>query len=548
MKMSLISIIALSIGLSASAVQRPNVLIIYTDDQGYGDVSYLNPDSKFQTPNMDRLAHEGINFSHGHSSSSACTPSRYALLTGRYSWRTTLKVGVGNVDEPCMIEEGRMTLGSMLQEKGYNTACVGKWHLGMDLPGTKGKRDWSQPIMDGPLDHGFDYWYGLPTSPKSVCAWFENRGLEPGAAEPTLWTYHKKNLPNIDKRWRIMKPYYKSLDDQPPETIQSKSKVTEVAPDWNDDELLTRYTDKAIQWLGDKIADAKSDKPFFLYFALTSPHEPVAPRADFIGKSDCSGYGDFVLETDYHIGRLLDYLDEAGLTENTLVLFSSDNGPENPWKERIKEQGHYSSGPLRDGKRSHYEGGHRVPFAVRWPAGIKQPGRVWDKPVSQSDMLATLAEIVGAKIPEDSGEDSQSFADVFSNPASGFERLPFIGTNNRSGQFSITEGKWKLVLPNAKKGAELYDLTADIGEKNNLVKQHPEVAKKLEAKMTDILCNGRTTPGVRQSNDTGWWPAVTWMTPEEYKAKHPEGELVGASKKEKQNKEKKSGKKSKKKS
>lgn len=507
------------IGTSRSEVENPNILIIYTDDQGYGDVSYLNPDSKIQTPNIDRLISEGINFTHGHSAASVCTPSRYALMTGRYPWRTKLKFGVSQAGDPSVIAEDRLTIGKMLQRQGYHTACVGKWHMGMIFPGERGNRDWSQPIQEGPLDRGFDYWYGIPTSPKIVCAWFENRGLAPGTAEPTLLTLHKKNLPHIGPRWRIMKPYYTDLSQQPEETIQNKRFITEVAPDWEDDQLLTRYTDKAMQWIGEKSDDAKSGTPFFLYFSLTSPHEPVAPRADFIGKSDCGGYGDFVMETDFHIGRLLDYLDKKGLRENTLVLFSSDNGPENTWNGRIEEFGHDSSGILRDGKRSQYEGGHRVPFAVRWPA-VVEAGRVWDKPVCQSDIMATLAKIIGANIPDTGAEDSQSFARILRNASPTFEHIPLVSTNNRDGHFAITEGKWKLIMPSGKNGRELYNLSADTGESKNLIKQHPEVAKLLEAKLTDIVCNGRSTTGPRQANDTGWWAAVNWMTPDEYQAKH----------------------------
>lgn len=263
--------------------ERPNILIIYTDDQGYGDVSALNPHSKIQTPHMDRLIREGINFTHGHSAGSACTPSRYALMTGRYPWRTKLKTGVSQAGDPSVIAEDRLTIGKMLQQQGYHTACIGKWHMGMVFPGERGNRDWSQPIEQGPLDRGFDYWYGIPTSPKIVCAWFENRGLAPGAAEPTLLTYHKKNLPHIGPRWRIMQPFYTDLDQQPKETIQNSRFITEVAPDWEDDQLLTRYTDKAIEWIGEMAADVKNGKPFFLYFSMTSPHEPVARQTNDTG-------------------------------------------------------------------------------------------------------------------------------------------------------------------------------------------------------------------------------------------------------------------------
>lgn len=256
---------------------------------------------------------------------------------------------------------------------------------------------------------------------------------------------------------------------------------------------------------------------------MTSPHEPVAPRADFIGKSGVGGYGDFVMETDYHIGRLLDTLDEAGLRENTLILFSSDNGPENTWKGRIDEFDHDSSGVLRDGKRSQYEGGHRVPFAISWPAVI-EAGRAWDQPVCQSDMLATVAEIIGFEIPDTAAEDSQSLGDILINGASTFERIPMVNTNNRDGHFAITEGKWKLLMPSGKNGRELYDLSTDLGETDNLIEVHSEVAQMLEAKLTDIVRNGRSTDGARQSNDTDWWPAVNWLSPEAYAEKHPAGE------------------------
>lgn len=501
---------------------KPNILIIYTDDQGYGDVSALNLDAKFSTPNIDRLIGEGINFTHGHSAASVCTPSRYALMTGRYPWRTRLKFGVTQAGDPSIIAEDRLTIGGMLNQSGYNTACVGKWHLGMLLPGERGNRDWSKPIKQGPLDRGFDYWFGIPTSPKIVCAWFENRGLAPGAAEPTLLTYHKRNLPHIGPRWRIMQPFYTDLDQQPKETIQNSRFITEAAPDWNDDQLLTRYTNQAMKWVGEKADDAKNGKPFFLYFSMTSPHEPVAPRDDFIGISGVGGYGDFVMETDYHIGRLLDHLEENGLRDNTLILYSSDNGPENTWKGRIEEIDHDSSGVLRDGKRSQYEGGHRVPFAITWPAVI-EAGRIWERPVCQSDLMATVAEIVGFELPENAAEDSHSLAAILADDTANFERIPLVSTNNQEGHFAITEGPWKLLMPSGKNERELYDLSSDLGEQTNLFSEHPEVARRLEAKLTKIVTNGRSTKGARQMNDTGWWSAVNWLTPAEYDAKHLAG-------------------------
>jgi len=500
------------------AAPRPNIIVIYTDDQGFGDASCLNPGAKFKTPNLDRLAAEGIAFTNGHCSDTVCTPSRYGLLTGRYSWRTTKKTGVFGAEMGCLITDERMTLASMLRDSGYHTAMVGKWHLGMDFPGTKGDRDWSQPVKNMPLDKGFDYYFGIPASLNyGVLAWFEGRQAK---VPPTVFTAKKKNDRHMD--YRIMPPYQKT-----PEETQKELGVKgmEVAPDFIDNQCLTRFTDKAIEWMKGKTEDAKAahstgsgqGKPFFVYLPFTSPHYPVCPLPEFWGKGDCGGYGEFVIETDYHVGRVLEFLEKAGLDENTMVVFTSDNGPEKSWVERIDEFGHDSSGIYRGGKRDIYEGGHRVPFFIRWPGGIKQPGRTFDQLVGQVDLLATFAEIVGAKVPDDAGEDSQSFAAVLRDPSAKRERLPLIN-HGSSGRFAITEGSWKLILPHKKLKAELYDLAADAGEEKNVISEHPEIANKLQQKITGIVCRGRTTPGARQSNDTGHWKDLTWIKPAEYES------------------------------
>ena len=494
--------------VTLQAGQRPNIIVIYTDDQGFGDASCLNPDAKFRTPNLDQLAAEGIAFTNAHCADTVCTPSRYGLLTGRYCWRTVKKTGVLGAEAECLIKDERMTLASLLREAGYSTAMVGKWHLGMDFPGKAGNRDWTQPVRDMPLDKGFDYYFGIPASLNyGVLAWFEGRYAK---VPPTLFTAKKPNLRHVD--YRIMPPYQQT----PEETRQELGTLgMEVAPDFIDNQCLTRFTDRALAWMQGQAADAKRGKPFFLYLPFTSPHYPVCPLPEFWGQGECGGYGEFVIETDFHVGRILDFLATSGLDEDTLIVFSSDNGPENSWKQRIEEFAHDSSGPFRGGKRDIYEGGHRVPFFIRWPAGIKQSGRTWDGLVGQTDLLATVAEMIGTDLPEDAGEDSQSFASVLFDASSTHQRLPII-THAANGRFAITDGHWKLVMPHRKSNAELYDLAADPGETTDVIAKHPGIVATLQQKITGIVCNGRTTAGAPQPNDTAYWDDLSWIPSTDY--------------------------------
>lgn len=492
-----LSLLTLLPGISGiTQAGRPNIIIIYTDDQGFGDASCLNSESKFQTPNLDQLAADGIVFTNGHSSDSVCTPSRYGLLTGRYAWRTTLKKGVMGAEGKCLIDNNQTTIASLLHGNGYRTAMVGKWHLGMDFPGTNSQtRDWTQPTRDMPLDKGFDYFFGVPASLNyGVLAWFEGRMTK---VPPTLFTAKKPNDRHMD--YRIMPPYQFS----PAATERELGKKgMEVAPDFIDNQCLTRFTDTAITWMRSHVSESHSSQPFFLYLPLTSPHYPVCPLPEFHGQGDCGGYGEFVIETDHHVGRIMKYLTSAGLDENTMVVFTSDNGPENSWKIRAGEFGHQSNLHYRDGKRSVYEGGHRVPFFIRWPAGIHSPGRQWDRPVGQIDLLATIAEITGATLETTDGVDSQSFASVLSDPHSKHQRLPLIN-HSAKGRFAITDDHWKLVLPDGRMESELYDLAKDPSETTDVIAEHPELAKKLLDKATKIVINGRTTDGPSQLNDTG---------------------------------------------
>ena len=489
---------------------KPNVIVIYTDDQGYGDASCLNPDAKFQTPNLDRLAREGVTFTDAHCSDTVCTPSRYGLLTGRYSWRTTLKRGVFGAEKECLIADGRMTLASLLRDNGYHTAMVGKWHLGMDFPGDWGDRDWTKPVQDMPLDKGFDYFWGIPASMNyGVLAWFDGRYAK---VPPTEYTQKKPNRIAISD-YRI-KPEY---DKSPPANWKKgepapKSKL-EVASDFVDSECLTRFTNKAIDWIQSKSADAREGKPFFLYLPYTSPHKPVIPIPEFRGKSEAGAYGDFMIETDAHVGRILDLLDQEKLTDNTLIVFTSDNGPETTWRERIRKFDHHSNGIYREGKRSIYEGGHRVPFFVRWPVRA-MAGVQCTKPICQTDVLATLAEVVGANLPDHAAEDSVSFLSSLTDENASKERLPIIH-HSAQGGFAIRDGDWKLVMAFGKKQQqkELYNLARDPSEKSDVANQNPNVVKRLTDKITGIVRNGRTTDGKPQSNDTPWWDALTWMQP-----------------------------------
>ena len=509
-----VGVLGLAAGAQLAAQPpTPHLLLIYTDDQGYGDVSALNPNSKFETPNLDRLVREGVAFTDAHSSDTVCTPSRYGLLTGRYSWRTGLKKGVMGAEGKGLIEEGRTTLASLLRESGYRTAMVGKWHLGMTLHGNKGNRDWSHPVLDGPVDKGFDYFYGIPASMNyGVLTYIENRRiLDP----PTLWTQKKPNEIAIAD-YRITPPF---------DTSRTGGEL-EVAPTFNDQDVLTIFTDRAVQWLDDFAAE-EGDERFFLYVAFTSPHKPVIPREAFQGKSAAGAYGDFMVETDAHIGSLLEALDRNGLTEDTLVLVTSDNGPETTYRERLKRFGHASAGGLRGGKRDLYEGGHRVPFIVRWPA-VAEPGNRSSDLVCQTDVLATMADLLDRPLGPDEGEDSVSFLPVLRGeprPA----RAPVIH-HSSAGYFAIRDGRWKLNMIRGSGGSlaprlvqpepgetqfELYDLSKDLAESNDLANQQPGVVSRLRDRIARIVASGRTTPGPSSQNDgPRWWQELTWLAPD----------------------------------
>ena len=437
----------------------PNIVYILADDMGYGDVSALNPDSKIKTPNIDRLAKEGMYFTDAHSGSAVCTPTRYGILTGRYCWRSSLKKGVLNGNSPHLIEEGRMTVASFLKQHGYNTACIGKWHLGMDMPKKADGVDWKGKIENGPTAKGFEHFYGIAAS--------------------------------LD-----MPPYiYIENDRFVGECTTTKAffRKGPAHPDFEAVDVLPTISRKATEFIDRQSAKA----PFFAYVPLTSPHTPILPSPEYQGKSGLNKYGDFCIQTDAVVGEILNALEKKGLKDNTMVIFTSDNGcsPSANFAE-LETFGHDPGYVFRGHKADIFEGGHRIPFLVRWPGKVKA-GSHSDETVCLTDLFATAAAITGSKLPDDAGEDSCSILPaLLGERLSGPIREATVH-HSINGSFSIRRGKWKLEMcpdsggwsdpkPGRAQGlppVQLYDLANDIGETTNLQDKHPEVVKEL----TDLL-------------------------------------------------------------
>jgi arylsulfatase A len=464
---------------SREAIRRPNIVILYTDDQGYGDCSALNPQARFATPNMDRIAREGLSFVDGHSAGAVCTPSRYALLTGRYAWRTESRGTIMGADADGLIEAGRTTIASLLRDRGYRTALFGKWHLGLQIPGTTGARDWSAAVTDGPLQKGFETFYGLPASMNFGClTWFDG---DRATAPATRWTRKKFPPAEITTQpldYRMAPPY----DEQ-----RQTDRDVEVAPGFADVDALRIITERTIDYI-----EARAGVPFFVYVAFTSPHLPHCTAPEFRGTSEMGNYGDFMLETDHRVGQILETLDRLDLARDTLVILTSDNGPENNYKDWSRLYGHESNGGFRGGKRDVYEGGHRVPFLLRWPAVI-DPGRTSSETVGQVDLLATIADVIGAPLEPGQAEDSCSFLPVLrgeSIPDRWREPLMHHGR----GQFAIRDGRWKLVFGRNSgdrgalgQAAELFDLAADPGEATSVLSDHPGIVEQLQRRAEQIV-------------------------------------------------------------
>jgi len=498
--------LALFAATALAAPAKPNIIYILCDDLGYGDVKCLNPQGKIPTPHLDKLAAAGIYFTDVHSSSSVCSPTRYGIMTGRYNWRTKLQSGVLGGLSPRLIEPGRLTVAQLLKNNGYHTAAIGKWHLGMDWVKKEGKTvaelnvesadqihnvDYAQPIKNGPNAVGFDYYYGISASLDMVPYTFiENDRVT--------------KLPTVDKDF----PMFLGR-------AQGKCRLGPAAPDFEVEDVLPTLTTKAIGYVKSRAAEAKAGKPFFLYLPLASPHTPIAPTKEWQGKSGLNHYADFVMQTDAAIGQLLAELDKQALAENTLVIVTSDNGcsPQADFPALLAK-GHNPSYEFRGHKADIFDGGHRVPFLVRWPARVKA-GTLSQQLLCLTDFMATAAEIIGAKTPDNAAEDSVSFLPALLGTAKASLREAVVH-HSINGSFAIRQGNWKLELcrdsggwsdprPGTPKATalppvQLFDLDKDIGEQINVQDKHPEVVARLTKLLEKYVADGRSTPGTPQQN------------------------------------------------
>ena len=485
----------------------PNIVYVLCDDLGYGDVKCLNADGKIPTPNCDRLAADGMIFTDAHSSSAVCSPTRYGILTGRYNWRSRLKSGVLGGMSPALIEDGRLTVAAFLKQHGYATAAIGKWHLGMNWPrksaaefsddiekGADGWRvDFTKPIERGPTSLGFDSFFGIAASLDMVPYTFiENDRV-------TV-------LPTVDKAFPMMA-------GRP----GGQTRKGPAAAEFEAVDVLPTLTKRAVDYIGAHAAAAKDGKPFFLYLPLPAPHTPIAPTPEWQGKSGLNPYADFVMQVDASLGAVLAALAEGGIAENTLVIFTSDNGcsPQAKFDELLAK-GHNPSHHFRGTKADIFDGGHRIPFIVRWSARVKA-GQTSEQLICLNDLFATCAEILGAKLPDNAGEDSVSILPALEGRAAAPLRQALVH-HSINGSFAIRQGNWKLELcadsggwsaplPNSKASKELppvqlYDLAADIGEANNFQAEHPEIVERLRELLEKYVADGRSTPGAPQPNTT----------------------------------------------
>ena len=446
----------------------PNIVFILADDMGYGDLKAYNPGSKISTPHLDRLAAGGLVFTDAHSGGSTCVPSRYSLITGRFAARRKQLNWRGGP----VIARGRLTFAGVLRTQGYRTAMVGKWHQGFTMK-SPGVFDYQKPLTGGPVDCGFDSYFGLPAS-TDIPPYFYIRDRTP-TMPPTETVRARDSVGGKDDWNKIQGAFWRA---------------GKVGPDFKHAEVTPRFATEAVK----VIESHDGKKPLFLYLALPSPHTPWLPTKEFIGKSGAGMYGDFMMQVDHVIGQVMGGLEKAGMSDNTLLIFSSDNGP--VWYDKdTKRFGHRSSGSLRGIKGSVWEGGHRVPFIAHWPDRIKAGSRS-DHTIAFADVLATFAKAAGrGELPDDMAEDSVSFLQVLLHPNRKHPPRPPILHESKV----MRDGDWKLIATRGGRGfdadrkvkydTELYNLKDDLSEKNNLAEKMPEKVKSLQTRMYRILNN-----------------------------------------------------------
>jgi len=488
--------------------EKPNIIFILADDLGYGDVSCFNENSKINTPFIDNLAKQGVMFTDAHTSSAVCTPTRYGILTGRYNWRSTLKSGVLSGYSNALIAPDRTTVGGFLQQNGYKTAYIGKWHLGWDwaiiqedsldrnnlsaIPNI----DYSKPVKNGPDTRGFDYSYGFCGSlDMAPYVWVEN-------GKPTM-VPTKTTVDRGNQTWWREGP---------------------TSDDFVHDQVLPTITKRTVNFINE---NANGEKPFFIYVPFSAPHTPILPTDEFKGKSGLDNiYGDFVVMVDAMVGQVMEALEENGIAENTVLIFTSDNGcsPQADYAQ-LETKGHDPSYVFRGHKADIFEGGHRVPYVVRWPKKVK-PGKS-EQLLCTTDLFATVADIISSEIPDNMAEDSYSILPAL-GIASNAETRKSIVHHSINGSFAFRKGDYKVNFcpgsggwsdpkPNSPgidelPAVQLYNLNTDISEENNIEDQYPEIVEEFREELTQIVKNGRSTKGEPQKNDgPETWPQLKWM-------------------------------------
>lgn len=474
----------------ANDSEKPNIVFILADDMGYGDISFLKGDSsKINTTNLDKMANEGIVFLDAHSSSSVSTPTRYGVLTGRYNWRSTLKAGVLNGYSKALISENRSTMASMLKKNGYTTGAIGKWHLGWDWNnierGAK-KVDYTKPIVNGPTDRGFDYFYGFA-----------------GSLDMPPYVYVEYDMPTCV-------PDKETFSDGKYDWWRKGP----TSSDFSHQDALPNLVSRACSFIK---KESQNENPYFLYLPLPAPHTPILPSDEYRGKSGLGDYGDFVLMVDEMVGKILSAIKESGEEDNTIVVFTTDNGCSRAADiDNLKQHGHSPNGIYRGSKSDLFDGGHRIPCIFKWPRKAKH--HLVEQAVCLTDFYATFADINKYKLLDNEGEDSYSLLPVILNENYKLPIREAIVHHSIEGKFSIKKDRWKLLLwpgsggwsvPISKDTAtinslppmQLYDMENDPEETDNLIYKYSEKALELKELLLSYIKNGRSTYGIPQENE-----------------------------------------------